>query len=106
MATLKSQHTLADLQQFIASFVHEKGWENRTAVELMLMLTEEVGEVAKAVRKEAELGYEKPTTTDHLAEELVDVLNLTVDIANRFDIDLEKAFHAKWQKNFTRKWTY
>ena len=70
------------------------------------MLTEEVGEVAKAVRKEAELGYEKPETTDHLAEELVDVLNLTIDIANRFDIDMEQTFQSKWQKNFKRTWTY
>lgn len=106
MATLKSQHTLADLQQFIAAVVHEKGWDVRTPAELMLMLTEEVGEVAKAVRKESKLGYDKPETTDHLGEELADVLNLTADIANHFNIDLEQAFQAKWHKNFNRTWKY
>lgn len=104
MAELKSQPTLADLQQFIAEVCRERGWDKRAVTEKMLFLTEEVGEVARAVRKELELGDTKPATTDHLGEELVDVLNYILDLAVSFDIDLEQAFRAKWQKNASRTW--
>jgi len=103
MAALQSQPTLANLQQFIEDTVTERGW-TRSPAELMLLLTEEVGEVAKAIRKEMELGAKKPENTDHLAEELVDVLNYVLDIANRYDIHMEHAFQTKWQKNATRTW--
>jgi NTP pyrophosphatase (non-canonical NTP hydrolase) len=104
MASVPTQLKLADLQQFIAAFCRERGWDKRTSPELVMLLTEEVGEVAKGVRKELNMGAQKPETTDHLAEELVDVLNYILDIANRFDIDLEQAFRAKWAKNFGRTW--
>lgn len=105
MSTLSSQPTLADLQLFIAEVCRERGWDKRSATEKMLLLTEEVGEVARAVRKELRLGDKKPETTEHLAEELVDVTNYILDIANHFDIDLAAAFHAKWRKNATRTWS-
>jgi len=103
MATLPSQPTLADLQHFIEDTVTERGW-TRVPAELMLLLTEEVGEVAKGIRREMQLGAKKPENTDHLAEELVDVLNYVLDIANCYDIDMEQAFQAKWQKNASRTW--
>jgi NTP pyrophosphatase (non-canonical NTP hydrolase) len=71
----------------------------------MLFLTEEIGEIAKAVRKEhGTYGYNKPETSDHLAEELADAFNYILDLANHYDIDMEEAFRKKWQKNATRTW--
>jgi NTP pyrophosphatase (non-canonical NTP hydrolase) len=72
----------------------------------MLFMTEEVGEVAKAIRKELGFDGNKPENIDHLAEELVDVLNYVLDIANNYNVDLESAFRAKWIKNSTRTWGY
>lgn len=104
MSHLKEQSTLADYQQFINDVCIERGWDKRSPLEKMLFMTEEVGEVAKALRKE--LGYDgpKPANIDHLSEELVDVFNYILDIANQFDIDMAQAFQAKWQKNATRTW--
>lgn len=104
MADMPQTLTLQNFQQFIADEGQERGWDKRPVQDKMLLMTEEVGEVAKALRKELKMGAEKPENTDHLAEELVDVMNYIADIANDFDIDLDQAFRAKWQKNATRTW--
>ena len=40
-----------------------------------------------------------------IAEEIVDVFNYLIAIANRLEIDLEKAFRYKNQLNQTRTWS-
>ncbi|MEO6761268.1 MAG: MazG nucleotide pyrophosphohydrolase domain-containing protein [Candidatus Saccharimonadales bacterium] len=105
MKDLVSRPIMADYQAYIESVCLERGWNKRTDLEKMLFLTEEVGEVAKAIRKEHGIyGYKKPTNTDHLAEELVDVFNYLLDLANMYQIDLEKAFRTKWETNKNREW--
>lgn len=97
--------TLGDYQAFVKDFCDQKGWDKRTPTEKMLFLTEEVGELAKEIRKQAgTYGYKKPETTIELSEELIDVLNYVIDIANMFEIDLEEAFRHKWSKNLKRSW--
>lgn len=104
MTDLKPQPTMVDFQQYIADVCKERGWDVRTPMEKMVLMTEEVGEVAEALRREAGIGSKKPDNTDHLAEELVDVSNYLCDIANDFHIDLEQAFRDKWKKNASRSW--
>lgn len=106
MAHLPKPATMADYQTYIQKTCEERGWDKRTSLEKMLFLTEEVGELAKAVRKEyGSYGYDKPQDATHLAEELVDVLNYVLDLANVYEVDLDKAFRAKWRVNETREWT-
>jgi len=104
MANMPATLTLKEVQQFIEATCKERGWDKRPVADKMLLMTEEVGEVAKALRKELQMGAEKPENTDHLGEELVDVLNYVADLATTFDIDLELAFRNKWAKNATRTW--
>lgn len=105
MVSLKQQPDLADIQAFIKQICIERGWNERTPLEKMLFLTEEVGELAKAIRKESGIyGYKKPDDIEHLAEELIDVFNYVIDIANLYDVNMEEAFRAKWAKNSTRSW--
>jgi NTP pyrophosphatase (non-canonical NTP hydrolase) len=103
MTNLPAQPTMADFQTYIKDVCRERGWD-KSVLEKMMLLTEEVGEVARAIRKELKIGDTKPETADHLAEELVDVLNYILDIANSYNIDMEAAFRAKWAKNATRTW--
>lgn len=106
MAQLPQSASMADYQAYIKTICKERGWDKRTDLEKMLFLTEEVGEVAKAIRKEHGIyGYDKPASTDHLAEELVDVFNYVLDLANVYDINLEAAFRAKWNINASRDWS-
>ena len=105
MATLKDKPLISDYQKFIFDVCKERGWDKRTITEKMLFMTEEVGELAKAIRKEhGGYGYNKPEDNEHLAEEIADVFNYLLDIANVYDIDIEQAFRAKWKKNATRVW--
>lgn len=104
MINLPDNPGVADLQKFVAARCKERGWTDRTDIERLMFLTEEVGEVAKEIRKSSgKYGY-KPGTKEALGEELVDVLNFIIDIANANDIDLETSFRAKWHAVATRTW--
>lgn len=104
MIDLLENPTINDLQKFVAAQCEERGWTDRTDVERLMMLAEEVGEVAKEIRKATGRHGYKPGTKDALGEELVDVLNFVIDIANANNINLEQAFRAKWHAVATRKW--
>jgi len=105
MPDIPDQLTLGAAQAYVHAMCVHRGWDQRTAIEKMLFLTEEVGEVAKEVRKQAgRYGYATPATTDELAGELIDVFNFVLDIASTYDVDLEAAFRRNWQKNATRVW--
>lgn len=96
--------SLADYQVFLKKICKEKGWDKRTDIEKMLFLTEEVGELAKSVRKEQGYHGNLPDDINHLAEELVDVFNYVLDIANVYEVDLHDAFVKKWKINMVRTW--
>jgi NTP pyrophosphatase (non-canonical NTP hydrolase) len=64
--------------------------------EILARLTEEVGELAKEVN--AEYGPKKKRDKDKkdsLAEELADVLQTTLMMANALDVDIEAEFTKK-----------
>jgi NTP pyrophosphatase (non-canonical NTP hydrolase) len=105
MAYLKEYPTLRDLQNYIDKVCKERGWTKDNYAEKFLLLTEEVGELAKAIRKTAGLYTEKARPKNiELEEEFADVLSYLLDLANYFQIDLEKAFREKERVNQTRTW--
>ena len=105
MMHIAQNPTISELQKFIENKCIERGWTERTDVERVMMLAEEIGEVAKEIRKHTgKFGHNKPENTDDLASELIDVLNWIVDIANNNKIDLGVAFQKKWQHNDRRTW--
>ena len=70
------------------------------------LMGEEVGELFAAVRR---LEGAAPETRDacvaQVGEEIVDVMNYLLAIANRLEIDLEAAFRKKNRVNQTRTWS-
>jgi NTP pyrophosphatase (non-canonical NTP hydrolase) len=107
MAILKEKPTLTDLQKHIADVCAERGWDKNTHTEKFLLFVEEVGELAKEIRNTSGLYSKKakgPETRAHLEEEFADVLNYLLDLANTFDVDLEKAYRDKHRINETRTW--
>lgn len=103
--TLPDHPTLPDLQAHIKAICAERGWDNNTPEQIFLLLTEEVGELAKATRKEIKL-YGEAAKPDrfHLEEEFADVLNYLMDLANHFGVDLETAYRKKHAYNAERVW--
>ncbi|MFL5660152.1 MAG: MazG nucleotide pyrophosphohydrolase domain-containing protein [Ktedonobacteraceae bacterium] len=105
MAHLKDDPTLNDLQRYLALVCQERGWTKDSPSEKFVLFIEEVGELAKAMRKAAGLYEERTKQRDmSLEEEFADVLSYLLDLANCFQVDLEKAFRAKEQINQSRKW--
>jgi NTP pyrophosphatase (non-canonical NTP hydrolase) len=105
MAHLKDDSTLNDLQRYLALVCQERGWTKDSPSEKFVLFIEEVGELAKAMRKAAGLYEEQTKQRDmSLEEEFADVLSYLLDLANCFQVDLEKAFRAKEQINQSRKW--
>lgn len=105
MAYLKANPTLKDLQQYLAAVCLERGWTKDSPSEKFLLFVEEVGELAKAMRKAAGLYEERAKQRDaSLEEEFADVLSYLLDLANCFQIDLEQVFRAKEEINQSRVW--
>ncbi|HET8841402.1 MAG TPA: MazG nucleotide pyrophosphohydrolase domain-containing protein [Ktedonobacteraceae bacterium] len=105
MAELPSHPTLPEYQQYMDEICKERGWTRDTYAEKFLLFTEEVGELAKAIRKTRGLYQEQARQKNlELEEEFSDVFSYLLDLANCFQVDLEKAFREKEQINATRQW--
>jgi NTP pyrophosphatase (non-canonical NTP hydrolase) len=105
MAYLKEHPTLSDLQEYLAAICQERGWTRDTPAEKFLLFVEEVGELAKEMRKTAGLYEERAKHKQiSLEEEFADVLSYLLDLANCFQVDLEQAFRAKEAINQSRIW--
>jgi len=105
MASLKDDPTLKELQRYVALVCQERGWTKDSPSEKFVLFIEEVGELAKAMRKAAGLYEERAKQRDvSLEEEFADVLSYLLDLANCFQIDLEQAFRLKEQVNQSRTW--
>lgn len=49
---LKEGNTLGEVQEYIRKVIEIRGFSNQSIEQAMLLLTEEIGELAKAIRKE------------------------------------------------------
>ena len=100
---LKGSPTLADLQQYVAEAVKERGFDD-TLEERFMFLTEEVGELARAARKYAGKKFAADTATADPAHEAADVLIILLGLCNMMGIDLEQAVREKEELNKKRTW--
>lgn len=105
MPQLIDNPTLTDLQMHIKQICIEKGWKKNSITEIYLPFGEEVGELAKAIRKATGLkGESTESGRQNLEEEFGDVLTYLMDLANFFMIDPEAAYRKKTNINHTREW--
>jgi NTP pyrophosphatase (non-canonical NTP hydrolase) len=105
MGDLPEHPTLPQLQRYLDVVCKERGWTKDSYAEKFLLFTEEIGELAKAIRKAQGLYQEKARQKPvELEEEFADVLSYLLDLANYFQVDLEKAFRGKEQVNSARIW--
>jgi NTP pyrophosphatase (non-canonical NTP hydrolase) len=102
MADPAANPNLADYQKLISELVVERGYDEETISEVFTLLVEEIGELAKAIRKYNGQKVHTDSQTHNVAEELADVFWLIIDLCNRLGVDLEQAFRAKEDKNQSR----
>jgi len=101
---LKNKATLYDFQNYVKEMENERAFSEQTVLQKCLMLGEEVGELFKAVRKIENIKVDANSKIGSIDEELADIFIYLCAIANRYNIDLEKAFREKEEINKLRVW--
>jgi len=105
MPVLPNAPKLSDIQTYVTQLEKERGFADDDVIKKCLLLSEEVGELFKAVRKsEAQMGYATKDYVANPAEEIADILIVLSAIANRLGIDIEQAFRNKEIINHKRTW--
>jgi len=95
---------LQKLQTYVRKTGIERGFSSETSQDSFMLLVEELGEVAKAMRPLHGVKVADDSTLSELSEELADVQLLLLSLANKLDINLWDAVVQKEKKNRTRTW--
>lgn len=93
---------LAGLQSYYRRVSARRGWDNESARDTLLLITEEVGELARAVRKSEGLKRDGGFAGVDEANELADVQLYLVHLANVLGVDLASAVTNKERINAER----
>ena len=105
---LSSKSSLNEIQSYIKSIMEIRGFNKEKSSDKILLLVEEVGELAKAIRKnESKLGIDKTKEYNYssVESEIADVFIVLLSICDVLNIDLFKAFIEKEEKNIKRTWS-
>ena len=104
---LKEGNTLGEVQEYIRKVIEIRGFSNQSIEQAMLLLTEEIGELAKAIRKEKttmSIDNNKSKNYDTIESKVADVFIVLCTICNKLDIDLFSSLKEKERENIERKW--
>jgi NTP pyrophosphatase (non-canonical NTP hydrolase) len=101
---MNSNLTISEYQDLVRDLAIKRGFDEETVPEVFTLLVEEVGELAKAIRKNNGQKIDPKSKQLDVEEELADVFWLLLDLCNRLNVDLSKAFYEKEIKNSKREW--
>ena len=102
---INANSNLNKIQKYITKMMEVNGFNN-TPLELLCYLTEEVGELAKEIRKNEsnmEMDINKKYSSN-IKDELADVFIYVLTIADKYNIDLLDALKRKETINLERTW--
>jgi NTP pyrophosphatase (non-canonical NTP hydrolase) len=95
--------TIRQAQQSVDRWIKTTGVRYFSELTNMAILAEEVGEVARIIsRKYGEQSFKKSDKGKDLADELADVLFVTICLANQTGVDLTEALQKNLKKKTTR----
>ena len=104
---LNENKTLREVQEYIKNVIEIRGFNKQPPEQTMLLLTEEVGELAKAIRKDKTkmcIDNNKINNYDTIESEVADVFIVLSTICNELNIDLYSAVKNKEKENINKKW--
>ena len=105
---LNEENSLIQVQEYIKKVIELRGFSEQNIEKTMLLLTEEVGELAKAIRKdETSMSIDrlKIKNYDTIESEVADVFIVLCSICNKLNIDLFSSLKDKEKENIQRKWS-
>jgi NTP pyrophosphatase (non-canonical NTP hydrolase) len=94
--------SLRALQHYYARTARARGYDRESPQDCMLLLTEEVGELARSIRQVIGLTRNHEYVGEDASEELADVQLYLVHLANILAVDLERAVESKERRNLER----
>ncbi len=105
LSRINVNSNLSEIQQYITQMMKINGFHN-TPLELFCYFTEEVGELAKEIRKkEKNMDMDKQREyTSCLEHEIADVFIYLLALCNSYHIDWLSAFKEKEMINLNRVW--
>ena len=98
---------LDEIQEYIRSVIRIRGFEKEEIEKKMLLLLEEAGELAKAIRKDYTNMAIDNTKLNHysnIESEIADVFIVLTCICNKLNINLFDAVYNKEKENVKRNW--
>ena len=104
---LSKESSINEIQNYIKKIMEIRGFNKEKSSDKILLLVEEVGELAKAIRKNAKkLGLDKTKEYNYssIESEIADVFIVLLSICDILNIDLFKAFLDKEEENIKRIW--
>ena len=105
---LSDESSINEIQSYIKKVMEIRGFNKEKSSDKILLLVEEVGELAKAIRKnENNLGIDKTKEYNYssIESEIADVFIVLLSICDILNIDLLKAFLNKEEENIKRIWS-
>lgn len=89
------KNSINSIQEYVKFKISERGFDDETTHERLLLLTEEVGELVKAVRKVSGMNVSAHSDKYDVGNELADVLNMLFAVAIELDVNLEEEYLKK-----------
>jgi len=108
LTKIESGATVNELQEYFKEILAIRGFSNQTAKDKILLLIEEVGELAKALRKEDHsltIDRTRIGNYEAIESEIADVGIVLISLCNVLNINLFESIIDKEKKNIERKWS-
>ena len=105
---LSKENSINEIQSYIKKIMEIRGFNKEKSSDKILLLVEEVGELAKAIRKnERKIGIDKTKEYNYssVESEIADVFIVLLSICDVLNIDLFKVFLDKEEENIKRTWS-
>lgn len=99
--------SLTAVQEYVKKVNTIRDFEQQSIQDTMLLLTEEVGELAKSIRKyhtAMTTDVNKQNNYDSVESEVADVFYMLSCVCNKLDINMVEALVEKEKKNINRTW--
>lgn len=102
-----TETSVTAVQAYIQKVNTIRGFESQSIQDIMLLLTEEVGELAKSIRKyhtTITTDVNKQSSYDHVESEVADVFYMLNCVCNKLEINMLEALVDKESENIQRTW--
>lgn len=107
LSTFNENTSLKELQKYIDDMIEIRKFDRQTPQDIMLFLTEEMGELAKEIKKSEKYKIDINKLENNKIDvggEIADVFIYILSMCRVMNIDLLQAFKEKEKKNCKREW--